>query len=709
MRKISHLTALLAVLVMGFSSIATADISLKDIGLENIVGQWEGKKYVVTFDKAVIKDKYKVTISYPYSKKGRVKQIALANDRFVIKDQSDFKIHRDAIYLIKIVRLRDRAARTLMLNLKGEGVPSITLPVSASNAQIYNYIGDGKNPSLTMVLGNNGAGWKTYSIGYQGSGGIPTSTDAKKQWSAWDIKDAQTGAYFGTLTINYDGKTVTMSDYSADGSNGNYLKGIKINNPTSGAPSVSVSSVVCTYCTAADIANAVGDGKNPNVALVLGDNDAGWGSYSIGWGSSGALPVPGTVSVWNVKDADNKYYGTITINLQNGQPSISSFSITEGSPDYISDPYIKDYTVFATIVCGSCGGSLGTIPPAIPPANFKLSTGGDKLLLNGVTELRLKGMARPTLEWSKSGENLSEQDVANMHSWGTNVIRISMNADYWNNSLDETVAGSYRQIIDALVYLAAKYDMVIILDYHWSSSAAQQQKMAPKGNNEASLAFWTSVANKYKDFGHVLFELYNEPYGLSYSEWLHGNDSYYGMQDLYDTVRATGARNVVIVGGLDYAYYLGFISDAKNCGSEDCYVKDAGQANGYAYNIMYDSHPYTHKGEAGYTVDGKPADFSTNFAGITGKYPLIWTEFGDSQSSSYDGATPYYPISYQEKLDEINQIGVHYSAWAWYISPDPAFPVVIGGDWTNPVPAYGGIYVHSDLQSFPGTSLTIGQ
>jgi hypothetical protein len=28
--------------------------------------------------------------------------------------------------------------------------------------------------------------------------------------------------------------------------------------------------------------------------------------------------------------------------------------------------------------------------------------------------------------------------------------------------------------------------------------------------------------------------------------------TYYGMQDLYDIVRATGAKNVVMISGLDY-------------------------------------------------------------------------------------------------------------------------------------------------------------
>jgi hypothetical protein len=707
MKKICYVLCLLAAMMIG-SSVAFSAISLPDIGVENISGSWQGKKYIIEFDKLDINDKYNVMISYPESTKGRAKNIPINRGRVVIRDQGSFRVDKKNIYLISITRKRDKATKTLMLNFKGNGVPGITLPVGSSSAALYNYIGDGKNPSLKMVLGKNGPGWGTYSIGYQGNGGIPTSTDTSKQWSSWDIKDATSNAYFGTLTLTYDGKTLKYSGYTADGTDGNYLKDIKISNSTTSNPSVSAGSVVCSYCQGANIANSVGDGVSPNVYLELGSNEANWDSYNIGFGSSGKLPVPGTWSTWNVKDAAGHYFGTINLNLVSGKVSLDSYSRPEGT-EYIDDVSVSDYTVRATVHCGSPCGAFSGVPLATPPANFTLSTSGDKLLLNGITEIRLKGMARPSLEWSVTGENLSEQDFVNMHNWGSNLIRVSMNADYWNSSADETVPGSYKQTIDALVYLAAKYNMAIILDYHWSSSEAAQQNMAPKGNNNASLAFWTSVASKYKGYGHVLFELYNEPYGLSYTDWLKGNDNYYGMQDLYDTVRATGAKNVVIAGGLDYAYYLGFISSAKNCGSEDCFIKDKDQSDGYAFNIMYDSHPYNDKGEQGYTVDGAPADFATNFAGITGKYPLIWTEFGDNQSADYNGDTPHYPIVYQEKLDEINKIGINYSAWAWYISASPSFPVVIDGDWTNPTPAYGGIYVHSDLQSFPGTLLTIGQ
>ena len=76
-----------------------------------------------------------------------------------------------------------------------------------------------------------------------------------------------------------------------------------------------------------------------------------------------------------------------------------------------------------------------------------------------------------------------------------------------------------------------------------------QQRMADIN----SLAFWSEAAARYQNDGRVQFELYNEPHNVTWSTWKSGgptSDGYQavGMQQLYDTVRATGAQNLRKVG-----------------------------------------------------------------------------------------------------------------------------------------------------------------
>ena len=95
-----------------------------------------------------------------------------------------------------------------------------------------------------------------------------------------------------------------------------------------------------------------------------------------------------------------------------------------------------------------------------------------------------------------------------------------------------------------------------------SPSKGCQQLMADTN----SVTFWSEVAARYKDDGRVLFELYNEPHDVT---WTSGRTAArpasgweaVGMQQLYDAVRAAGAENLVIIGGLDWAFDLSGVAD----------------------------------------------------------------------------------------------------------------------------------------------------
>lgn len=444
------------------------------------------------------------------------------------------------------------------------------------------------------------------------------------------------------------------------------------------------------------LANYIGTGINPRIVLELSpDNGPKWGSFTIDYQGIGNVPYSSDPSKnwspWNGKDQDGNYYGTITLNCDGQTVTMDSYH--PGTDYYfegVNLSYNRSLNVYQLTVSSIHGGvSSGPFPdaplaaPAVYPGTNQpiiFSVIGDHIVNDKGAEILLKGMVRPSLEWNPQGQFLSVQDIQNIKNWGSNVIRLDLNQNYWFASGPVTQAGSYKQIVNAIVYYAIQNEMAVILDLHWVVNGGQ----SPMANQD-SLRFWQEVATDYKEFGTVLFELFNEPEGINQNIWLNGSSTYAGYQQLYNAVRSVGAQNVAIVNGLDWGYDLSFVNDSF-------------KLNGI--NIIYGSHPYNEKGKEGYTGPG--GSFSNNFKGVLGKYPLIFTEFGVNQGQ-------YFPNGYQDVYDRIiayaDENLVNYSGFAWWVDTDPGkantFPDLIS-DW-NGTPLNGGVQVHEDLQNHPGT------
>lgn len=159
-----------------------------------------------------------------------------------------------------------------------------------------------------------------------------------------------------------------------------------------------------------------------------------------------------------------------------------------------------------------------------------------------------------------------------------------------------------------------------------------------------SIQFWSSVAGAYKSNTRVLFNLYNEPRQISWDVWKYGgttSDSKVGaykvggMQQLYETVGATGSSNLVIIGGNDWAYDLSKLPEYSINGS----------------NILYATHPYDFYGK------NTHVDWDKAFGSISRKYPVIMTEFG-----TYDCSLKMY----EELIDYASAHNISWTSWAWY-------------------------------------------
>jgi endoglucanase len=272
------------------------------------------------------------------------------------------------------------------------------------------------------------------------------------------------------------------------------------------------------------------------------------------------------------------------------------------------------------------------------------------------------GVDRSSLEWNPTGQFLSMQDYALMASWKANVVRISLNQDFWLQGGPQYAAG-YDATVDEQIQWAEAAGMDVILDLHWSdkgdpSTTAAQQRMADAN----SVTFWGQVASRYMGDGHVIFELYNEPHDVAWSVWLGGGPSgdgftVAGMQQLYDAVRATGAKNLVLIAGLDWAFDLSGVPSYRVKGD----------------NVVWVSHAY------GQNANQHAAAWSGAFGNLSATDPVMLTEFGDTKTC--DGAFNTQLIAFADAHQ------ISWSGFAWYVATC-AFPSLIS-DWTGTPTAAG--------------------
>jgi len=338
---------------------------------------------------------------------------------------------------------------------------------------------------------------------------------------------------------------------------------------------------------------------------------------------------------------------------------------------------------------------------------------GNKIVDSGGHEVRLYGLNCPSLEWTPVGDNMPMAVVTAFDEWGANLVRLPMNQDYWFGHDPSQADGgeAYRKLIAEIVKIAQERKKYIWLDLHWSNGGTEWGKNAGqhKMPDKNSLIFWESVAKEYRNHPYVLFGLYNEPYGVSWDVWRNGGIvsessevtengkksvksikyEAVGMQTLIDAIRAQGANNIIIVGGLDWGFDLSKAADEKYR------LVDTPEGNG----IVLDTHPYPWKNKEWTLLIDKAGEH----------YPIIVGEFGtDPDKKDPDKPDEYYFKNYHETL--FNWIEKNnYSFAAWSFHPG-AGPCLIKGWNYEPTP-YHGVYVRDFLirVSSRGVSLFDGK
>ena len=300
--------------------------------------------------------------------------------------------------------------------------------------------------------------------------------------------------------------------------------------------------------------------------------------------------------------------------------------------------------------------------------SMRLHTDGARVLDAGGKPVWLYGVNIASLEWTTAGDHVPESVSRAIHDWKVNLIRLPLAQDRWFGRMTNQTDGgaSYRALVDGIVDTCAVARVYINLDLHWSDCGRWVNEGGKLGQHNMpdknSVVFWRDVATRYKDHPNVIFGLYNEPHDVSFAVWRNGGTAAdkparwnpsqakviyeaVGMQQLYDSVRATGATNVATVSGLDWGYDL------------------SGVLQGYAIagtNVIYETHPYPFK----------DTNWDGNFGAASEKYPVYIGEWGFGGSRRMNNVTNNL-IYANHLMDYARQHQLHWTAWDLHISAGP--------------------------------------
>jgi hypothetical protein len=206
---------------------------------------------------------------------------------------------------------------------------------------------------------------------------------------------------------------------------------------------------------------------------------------------------------------------------------------------------------------------------AVKPIPVEIHVRGNRLVNRAGQLVRLLGVDRSGTEYScVDGSHaifsgpVDEDSIAAMSSWHINAVRVPLNEDCWLgiNGVDPAISGyAYRAAISAYLGALHTAGLVTILDLHWAApDDALSNYQGIMADADHGPAFWSSVAGWFRHDPAVMFDLYNEPAAISWECWRSGCRTIdrwqtAGMQALIDAVRATGAKQPILVGGLSYA------------------------------------------------------------------------------------------------------------------------------------------------------------
>ncbi|RFM32479.1 cellulase family glycosylhydrolase [Chitinophaga silvisoli] len=316
--------------------------------------------------------------------------------------------------------------------------------------------------------------------------------------------------------------------------------------------------------------------------------------------------------------------------------------------------------------------------------NGQLKVIGTKLCNRNGYPIQLRGMSTHGIQWYAGCITDASLDTLKS-DWGADIVRIAM---YVQEGGYETNPSYYTSLVKSYVDKVTARGLYALIDFHILSPGD------PNYNTDRAKTFFTDIANTYKNYNNVLYEICNEPNGVSWATIKNYADQ------VIPLIRAIDDDAVICVGT------RGWSSLGLSEGSTSQEILN----NPLSYaNVMYSFHFYARSHQDYYI---NHLDWASD------RLPIFVTEFG-TQEATGDG--PNDLTMSQRYLDLCKNKKISWTNWNF--SDNPYSGAVwnsgtcSGNTWTTSQLKEAGVFIRNNMRTADdfgsgnnnGTNIALGK
>jgi endoglucanase len=307
--------------------------------------------------------------------------------------------------------------------------------------------------------------------------------------------------------------------------------------------------------------------------------------------------------------------------------------------------------------------------------NGQLRVIGTKLCNQYGNPIQLRGMSTHGIQWYGWGDCLTEASLdALANDWGADILRISL---YVQEGGYETDPAGFTAQVNRLVEEATERGMYALVDWHQLSPGD------PNYNLNRARTFFTAIANAHKNKNNIIYDICNEPNGVSWGQIKNYADQ------IIPVIRAIDNDAVILIGTHGWASFG--VSDGRT--AQDIVSNPVNFPN-----IMYTFHFY---------AASHGTEYYNQLNWASDRLPVFVTEFG-TQTYTGDGGNNF--TMSQQYLDLLRTKKISWTNWNY--SDDSRSGAVwttgtcSGGPWTTARLKPAGAWIRQRMLSpaddFPG-------